>query len=67
MREIKVDLILKGNCGGRFESSEHPMADKRIEAIGKDWIIVRNLVNEKVEFLQGKYIKEELRKYLERE
>jgi len=67
MRNLEIGLILKGSCGGRFNFSDESFADKRIEAIGNDWLVVRNLVNGNPEMVFGTYIKEELRPYIERE
>ena len=36
---LRVGQILKGYCGGHFGGESY--ADKRIEAIGHDWVVVR--------------------------
>ncbi|MEV0247932.1 hypothetical protein AB0H76_15170 [Nocardia sp. NPDC050712] len=40
MAEIQVGTLLKGFCHGAFGRDSY--ADKRVEAIGADWVVVRD-------------------------
>lgn len=42
--------MLRGFCGGAFGRDSY--TDKRIEAMGSDWIVVRE-VNGRADFYQG--------------
>lgn len=43
----RVGMKLYGYCGGAFSDSYQ---DKRIEAIGEDWIVAREISSERVLF-----------------
>jgi hypothetical protein len=47
---LRVGQLLKGFCGGCFGRDSYE--DKRVEAIGTDWVIVRNSSGEP-EFYHG--------------
>lgn len=38
---IRIGTTLYGFCGGCFQNDSH--TDKRVEAIGADWIVVREI------------------------
>lgn len=47
MDPLRVGDVLYGYCGGFFGRDSY--GDKRVEAIGADWVIVRNQVTGFVE------------------
>lgn len=47
---LRVGVVLYGFCGGYFGRDSY--ADKRVEAIGADWVIVRNLDDNRPEFAE---------------
>lgn len=58
---IRIGSLLYGYCGGCFGSS---YKDKRVEAVGTDWVVAREVRGEPV-FYQG--CPEDLESFLEPE
>lgn len=56
---IRVGTVLYGYCGGHFGDS---YGDKRVEAIGADWVVARE-DNDAVVF--ANVVPEELEKYVD--
>lgn len=60
--DIRVGMVLDGFCGGAFARDSY--ADKRVEAVGGDWLVARNSATCCAEFYEGElefllpYIKE---------
>ena len=50
VRPLRIGDVLHGFCGGAFGRDSY--ADKRVEAIGTDWVVVRN-TEDGVEFFWG--------------
>ena len=48
MNPLQVGQILYGYCGGYFDRVEYE--DKRVEAIGADWVVVRGVESGKTDF-----------------
>lgn len=59
MAKVKVGSVLHGYCGGSFGRDSY--SHKRVEAIGKGWLVVRNEQGQP-EFYAGK--KSDLEEYL---
>ncbi len=59
---VRVGSVLYGYCGGAFGRDSYD--DKRVEAMGADWIVVRNRAG-RPEFTTGS--PDELAEYLEPE
>lgn len=55
---IRVGTIIYGHCDGLFDDSYE---DKRVEAIGADWVVTREIDSGDVFFFQG--LPEELESY----
>lgn len=51
MNALMVGDVLGGFCGGYFGRDSY--ADKRVEAIGADWVVVRNAEDGRPEFFGG--------------
>jgi len=51
---IQVGDILKGFCNGWFGRDSY--GDKRVEGVGKDWIVARDIVTGHVQVATGEYI-----------
>lgn len=45
--ELRVGALLKGYCGGAFGDSYE---DKRVEAVGFDWVVAREVDSGRVVF-----------------
>ena len=60
MAKVKVGSVLHGFCGGSFGRDSY--SHKRVEAVGKGWLVARNEQGEP-EFYTGK--KKLLEDYLE--
>lgn len=56
---VQVGAVLYGFCGGHFGRDSY--TDKRVEAMGADWLVVRNEYG-KPEFFSGNV--SELQEYL---
>jgi hypothetical protein len=48
---IRIGTVLYGFCGGYFARDLY--GDKRVEAVGADWIVVREIDSGKVDFAYG--------------
>ena len=68
MNQLQIGQILYGYCGGFFGRNSHE--DKRIEAIGIDWVVVRDVYSGgEPEFgctVDGRNISEDLWEYTEK-
>ena len=62
MTKLLIGQILYGFCGGYFGRDDY--GDKRIEAIGADWVVARHISEGDVTFYTGDLDK--LEKYTER-
>jgi hypothetical protein len=51
MEPLRVGDVLVGFCGGAFGSDS--FEDKRVEGIGADWVVARNLSNDQPEFAEA--------------
>lgn len=51
MSDLRVGAILYGFCGGAFGRDSY--GDKRIEAIGADWLVARDVCIGRPEFYDG--------------
>jgi len=62
---LLVGTVLKGYCGGWFGRDSYE--DKRVEAVGVDWVVVRDDsgYNKVPLFATGKNIHEELKKFID--
>jgi hypothetical protein len=65
--QLKIGLVLKGRCGGVFDFSDEPQADKKIVELSEKYVVVRNLVTGRLECGEKDDIQDFLIKYLERE
>lgn len=63
MKTLMVGQTLYGYCGGYFGRDSY--SDKRIEAVGYDWIVVRE-ENGSVNFVGGKDVHNILAAYTEK-
>lgn len=45
---VRVGTVVYGYCNGFFGRDSYN--DKRVEAVGADWVVARDLVTGKVEF-----------------
>ena len=59
MAKVKVGSVLHGYCGGAFGRDSY--THKRVEAVGKGWLVARNEYDEP-EFYTGK--KKDLEEHL---
>jgi len=48
---IRVGTLLYGFCGGHFDRDSY--YDKRVEAIGADWVVAREVDSGEVYFYKG--------------
>lgn len=51
MNELRVGVVLDGFCGGCFGRDSYDQ--KRVEAIGADWVVARELGSGQVVFHEG--------------
>jgi hypothetical protein len=64
MTKLRVGAVLSGFCGGLF--GRDSFGDKRVEAIGFDWVVARNVESDHVEFasVTGESIEYYLKDYV---
>ena len=60
--QLRVGDLLEGYCGGGFGSDSY--WDKRVEAIGTDWVVAREVESGDVVFYDGR--PEDLLEYIKR-
>ena len=48
LTELRVGTLLEGFCGGAFGRDSYE--DKRVEAIGADWVVAREVSSGKIVF-----------------
>ena len=59
---LAVGTVLKGYCGGWFDRDDYD--DKRVEAVGVDWIVARYIDGGEPIFASGQNIHEVLKEYI---
>jgi len=65
MKSLLVGQVLYGFCGGTFGRDSY--SDKRIEAVGADWVVVRESSSQQPNFASGPDIHRELIEYTKEE
>ena len=58
---LRVGDRLYGFCGGYFGGDSYD--DKRVEAIGSDWVVAREIDSGRVAFAEGRCIERDLEEY----
>jgi hypothetical protein len=58
---LLVGAVLHGFCGGYFGRDHYNCC--RVEAVGVDWVVVRNLEGQGIDFAIGRDIHDNLAEY----